>query len=184
MDAPFIKGKRVLPAAQDRTRINDQIKAPTVRLIDHLGNNMDAMPTSEARRIAETANLDLVEVAPDARPPVCRIMDYGKYKYKKKKRKTESRKKSANVQLKELRLRPKIEEHDRNIKVKQARVFLEQGHKVQLNLLFRGREFAFKDRGQELLVSFSKELEDLAKVEQMPRLEGKRMNMVLTPIKR
>ena len=153
----------------------------TLRVLDSFGKQIGILPKFEALKKAREEGLDLVEVAPDARPPVCRIMDYGKYKYKKKKRKAESRKKSANVQLKELRIRPKIEEHDRNIKIKQARMFLEQGHKVQLNLLFRGREFAFKDRGQELLVSFSKELEDLAKVEQMPRLEGKRMNMVLTP---
>ena len=123
---------------------------------------------------------DLVEVAPDAQPPVCKIMDYGKFKYLQKKREHEQRKKSHTTQLKELRVRPKIDTHDRDFKVNRARTFLEAGHKVQFNMLFRGREMAHQDVGREVMVAIVEALADISKVERPPRMEGRRMTCLLT----
>lgn len=131
--------------------------------------------------MAREAGLDLVEVARNANPPVCRIMDYGKYKYEMKKKTVEARKKSHHIKLKELRLRPKTEEHDLMTKMQHAREFLMQHHKVLVNMLFRGREMAHMNLGKDLILRFVKELEDISKVEQEPRLEGRRMTLVLSP---
>lgn len=131
--------------------------------------------------MAREAGLDLVEVARNANPPVCRIMDYGKYKYEIKKRSVEARKKSHHIRVKELRLRPKTEEHDFMTKLQHAREFLTQHHKVLVNMLFRGREMAHLSIGRDLIMRFVSELEDVGKVEQEPKLEGKRMTLVLTP---
>lgn len=141
---------------------------------------LGAIPTIEALELARSADLDLVEVAPDERPPVCRIMDYGKFKYEQKKRATKSTK-QHQVQIKEIRLRPKTGEHDIEFKVKQARGFLAGRDKVKVNVMFKGREMAHKDRGQQMLTEIIAMLEDVAKVEKMPAMEGKNMTAVLTP---
>lgn len=142
---------------------------------------LGVIPTSEALRLAYEVGLDLVEVAPNERPPVCRIMDYGKFKYEQKKKHAHSAK-QHQVQLKEIRLRPKTGEHDIEFKVKQAREFLTHKDKVKLNVIFRGRENAHHERGREILVSIIDELQDVAKIEKPPTLEGGRnMTAVLAP---
>jgi len=140
------------------------------------------VPTEEAQRLAREAGLDLVEVAPLEKPPVCRIMDYGKYKYQqKKKMKTRP---SHEAQLKEVRLRPKTDDNDRMIKVKRAVKFIEEGHKVQFTMLFRGRERAHREVGQKMLESIAQHLGETVKVETAPRLEGARMIMLVSPAKK
>lgn len=162
-------------------RINDQIRLSPVRVVDHEGKMLGVIPTSDALRTAFEVGLDLVEVAPNERPPVCRIMDYGKFKYEQKKKHANSAK-QHQVQLKEIRLRPKTGEHDIDFKVKQAREFLTHKDKVKLNIIFRGRENAHHDRGREILAAIIAQLEDVAKVEKTPGLEGGRnMTAVLTP---
>lgn len=136
------------------------------------------MPTSKALRMAEEAGLDLVEVAPNARPPVCRILDYGKFKYEQKKKQRGKPKTQSSV-LKEIRVRPKIDVNDVSIKVRKAREFLEAGNKVQVTCLFRGREMAYQNLGREVLERVVEMLEDVAKLERAPRMEGRRMNILL-----
>ncbi len=136
--------------------------------------------TEMALRRAEDAGLDLVEVAPEARPPVCKIMDYGKFKYQQKKREHEQRKKSHATQLKEVRIRPKIDKHDLDFKLNRAREFLEAGHKVQFNMLFRGREMAHQDLGRAVMAKVVEALEEVSKVERPARMEGRRMTLLLT----
>src|SRR5262245_32764663 len=160
--------------------MKERIRVREVRLIDAEGRQVGIVPTDEARRLAMEAGKDLVEVSPDARPPVCKIMDYGKFKYLQKKKEHDSRRKQHVVHLKEIRLRPKIGDHDVDVKRRQAREFLSDGDKVQLNMIFRGRELAHIDAGREVMQEFMKGLEDIAKVERPPKLEGKRMTMLLT----
>jgi len=151
-----------------------------VRVVNHEGTMLGAMATAEALDLARQAGLDLVEVAPDARPPVCRIMDYGKFKYEQKKRQARSAK-THHVQIKEIRLRPKTGEHDVDVKVRQARGFLADRDKVKVTVMFRGREMAHVDRGKELIMEVIAALEDVAKVERPPLMEGRNMTAVLTP---
>ncbi|MFO0983817.1 MAG: translation initiation factor IF-3 [Planctomycetota bacterium] len=160
--------------------MNEMIRIRQVRLIDDAGQQLGIVDTIDAKRIALEKGLDLVEVSPDARPPVCKIMDYGKFKYLQKKKEHESRRKQHVVHLKEIRLRPKIGDHDVDVKRKQARDFLMEGDKVQLNMIFKGREMAHIDVGREVMQEFMKGLEDVAKVERAPKMEGKRMTMLLT----
>jgi translation initiation factor IF-3 len=152
-----------------------------VRLVDQHGNQVGVVPTYEAKRIAQEAGLDLVEVAPLARPPVCRIMDFGKYKYEQAKKAKESKKKQHTVNLKEMRFRPKIEEHDFQFKTRHVREFLAEGNKVRCFVLFRGRERAHTEFGERLLQRVAEALADVANVEMRPMLEGRSMNMVLAP---
>jgi translation initiation factor IF-3 len=170
---PFIRPKEI--------RVNERIRIPEIRLVDQNGKQLGVVPTHEARRIAEEANLDLVEVAPTARPPVCRIMDFGKYKYEQAKKAKESKKKQHTVDLKEMRYRPKIEEHDFQFKTRHVRQFLEEGNKVRCFVLFRGRERAHTEFGVRLLQRVAEVLADVAQVEVSPTLEGRSMNMVLAP---
>ena len=156
--------------------INDRIKAPAVRLIGDQGEQLGVKPTPEAQQLAEEAGLDLVLVAPNADPPVCKIMDYGKFKYQQRKRQHEHH--HHQPQMKELRLRPKTEEHDLMVRVRKAREFLERGDRVMINLRFRGREMAHVDLARSLLERFAKEIEDIAKVEKRPSMEGRRMVMI------
>lgn len=135
----------------------------------------------DALYAAEEAGLDLVEVSPNADPPVCKILDYGKYKYEAQKKANEARKKQKVIEVKEIKLRPNIDDHDYEIKMKAMRKFLEEGDKVKVTMRFRGREMAHQDIGMNVLVKVRDQLEDLGKVEQMPRLEGKQMIMVLAP---
>jgi translation initiation factor IF-3 len=150
-------------------------------LVDQHGNQVGVVPTYEAKRIAQEAGLDLVEVAPLARPPVCRIMDFGKYKYEQAKKAKESKKKQHTVNLKEMRFRPKIEEHDFQFKTRHVREFLAEGNKVRCFVLFRGRERAHTEFGERLLQRVAEALADVANVEMRPMLEGRSMNMVLAP---
>ena len=159
--------------------MNEAIRIRQVRLIDDEGNQIGVVDTDHARRIAQEKGLDLVEVSPDARPPVCKVMDYGKFKYDQKKKEHDSRKKQHKIQIKEIRLRPKIGQHDIEYKSKRARQFLEEGHKVQLNMLFRGREMAHIDVGRAVLLKFAEQLSDLSKVERAPKMEGRRLTMLL-----
>jgi translation initiation factor IF-3 len=158
--------------------MNDRIRVREVRLIDAEGRQVGIVPTDEARRLAIEAGKDLVEVAPDGRPPVCKIMDYGKYKYEQKK-KQHGGKKVHHARLKEIRLRPKTEDHDYDVKLRHAKEFLAKGDKVQICLMFRGRELVHKARGEEVLQRFIADLQDLAKVERSGPYEGKRMTVLL-----
>lgn len=152
-----------------------------MRVVDQNGQMLGVIPTVEAQRLAYDSDLDLVEVAPNERPPVCRIMDYGKFKYEQKKKHANSTK-THQIQLKEIRLRPKTGEHDIEFKTKQAREFLSHKDKVKLNVIFRGRENAHHDRGREMLAQIIEKLQDVSKIEKPPGLEGGRnMTAVLAP---
>ena len=148
-------------------------------MVDEEGEQLGILKTEEALALARERGLDLVEVAPKSRPPVCRIMDYGKFKYDQKRREKESKKKQHVVQTKELRLRPKTDEHDYQVKLKRARKFIDKGFKVLVSVLFRGRERAHGDVAREHLDRMSRDLADIAKVEVAPKMEGYRMTMVL-----
>jgi translation initiation factor IF-3 len=161
-------------------RINEQIRISPVRVVTQDGGMLGAMSTAEALELARQANLDLVEVAPDERPPVCRIMDYGKFKYEQKKRQAKSTR-THQVQVKEIRLRPKTGEHDIQFKIKQARGFLTDRDKVKVTIMFRGREMAHVDRGREMIQGVIASLEDVAKLEKPPSMEGRSMTAVLSP---
>jgi translation initiation factor IF-3 len=159
--------------------VNERIRIPQVRVIGDEGEQLGILYTEEALQMAKDRGLDLVEVAPEARPPVCKIMDYGKYKYEIKQKKKQSAKKQHKVVTKEVRIRPKTGEHDFQVKLKRARTFLQKDYKVQVNVLFRGRERAHGDIAKSHLERMMKELEDVGKVEQPPKFEGYRMMMVL-----
>lgn len=153
-------------------RVNDQIDDPKVRLIDENGRQVGIVATHEALRLSEEAGFDLVEVSPTSVPPVCKIMDFGKYKYELAKKEKETKKKQHVIVTKEIRLRPKIEEHDFDFKLKHARKFLENGFRVKTTVMFRGRESAHREYGERVLDRFTKELEDIAKIEKEPAIEG------------
>lgn len=163
--------------SKQQTPINDQIQAETVRLIGEDGTQHGIKPIKEARSMAEDAGLDIVLVATNSEPPVAKIMDYGKFKYQQKKRQHEHH--HHQPQLKELRMRPKTEQHDLMVRVKKAREFLERGDRVQVTVMFRGREMTHTEMGRAVLEKFYNELEDLAKIEQQPRMEGRRMHILL-----
>lgn len=162
-------------------RVNDRIRVPEVRLIDQEGENKGVVPIEEAQTYARDVGLDLVEVAPNARPPVCRVMDYGKFMYEQEKKAKQARKSSKQVEVKELRLRPKTDEHHVNFKAKQARKFLEKGNKVRVRVLFRGRERFHGDIAREMLKEFAGQLSDVSIIEQEPTHEGRSMSMMLVP---
>ena len=168
--------------AIDKTqRINEQIRITPVRVVDQNGDMVGIIATTDALRLAQEAGLDLVEVSPNDRPPVCRIMDYGKFKYEQKKRLSQKSSKQHQIQVKEIRLRPKTGQHDIDFKIKRARQFLAHKDKVKVNIIFRGREHAHHDRGIEILEGVQQELDEIAKVEQEPKMEGRAMTMVLAP---
>ena len=166
---------------QQRVRINEQIKVPEVRLIGPDGQQIGVLPIREALAFAAEAHLDLVEVAPQAAPPVCRVMDYGKFKYQQSKKQQEARRRQTTIQVKEIKVRPKIEEHDMAFKLRNTRRFLEDGDKVKISVIFRGREIAHTDRGFKLLAQMTESLADVGTVEQNPRLEGRNLSMIVTP---
>jgi translation initiation factor IF-3 len=157
------------------------IRATEVRLIGADGEQVGIMPLNEALNRAAEANLDLVEVAPQANPPVCRIMDYGKFKYLQSKKTQEARKKQTVIQVKEVKFRPKIEDHDIAFKVKNIRKFLAQKDKIKISLIFRGREIAHPQIGIALLNRVAAELEDIGTVEQAPKIEGRNLTMIVAP---
>jgi len=162
-------------------RVNYQIKISPVRIIDEEGEQLGIMEIDEARTIAEERGLDLVEVAPNARPPVCKIMDYGRYKYEQAKKDKVAKKKQHQVTVKEMKFRPKIDDHDYEYKVAHVREFLEKGDKVKLTIMFRGREMMHQEFGEAILIRVREDLEDISEVEQEPKADGRNMTMVLTP---
>jgi len=162
-------------------RINEEIRAREVRVVDADNNQLGIMSVREALRLAEERQLDLVEVAPQAKPPVCRIMDYGKFKYEQSKREKEAKKKQRIIQVKEVKLRPRIEDHDYEVKAKNAERFLKDGDKVKATIMFRGREIVHTDLGQRLLDRLAADMKDISIVERQPKLEGKNMIMILAP---
>lgn len=164
-----------------KQRINDQIKISPLRIIGENGEQLGVLERDAALRMASEAGMDLVEVAPDVRPPVCRLMDFGKFKYRQAKRSHKS--KSHEVKLKEIRIRPKTEAHDRDTKIRRAREFLEAGDKVMVNMLFRGREMAHLDFATQNMQVFVEQLADVGAVERGPMREGRRMMLLLAPRK-
>ncbi|MDH5506580.1 MAG: translation initiation factor IF-3 [Anaerolineae bacterium] len=162
-------------------RINNRIRAKEVRLIGPDGENVGVVSIEEARRIAEEADLDLVEVAPNATPPVCRVINYGKFTYERTKKEREARKTQKKIEIKEIRLRPKTTDHHRSFKVRDARRWLEQGKKVKVRIRFRGRERDYPEIALEDLREIAEELKDIAIIEQAPSYEGKALLMVLAP---
>lgn len=157
------------------------IRAREVRVIDPDGNQVGVIPIDRALAAAAEFGLDLVEVSPNANPPVCKIMDYGRYKYEQTKKQQEAKKKQATFQVKEIKLRPKTEEHDLQTKIGHIKKFLGKKDKVKVTVMFRGREIALSNRGRELLLQIVERLEDVAVVEQPPKFEGRTMIMVLSP---
>jgi translation initiation factor IF-3 len=162
-------------------RINSRIRARDVRVISPEGEQLGIMSIRDALRAAQERELDLVEVAPNARPPVCRIMDYGKYKYEQTKRQKEARKKQKIVSIKEVRMSPKIDEHDFQVKAKNAERFLKDGNKVKVSVRFRGREVVHSDLARNMLLQMAKGVEDIAKIDRQPTIEGRQMIMILSP---
>lgn len=163
--------------------INEQIRDREVRLIDEDGSQLGIMPAKDAQRIAREKNLDLVKISPKAVPPVCKIIDYGKFRYEQAKKDKEARKKQNIITLKEVRLSPNIEDHDINTKKKQAEKFLKNGDKVKVSVRFRGRELAHTAVGRDILLEFAKGLEEISEVEKPPKMEGRSMIMFLNPKK-
>lgn len=163
-------------------RRNEQIRAREVRVITDEGEQLGILQRNEALNIAREAGLDLVEVAPNAEPPVCRIMDYGRYRYEEQKKKQEAKKRQVIVQIKEIKLRPKTDEHDYQTKVAHIRRFIEGGDRCKVTIFFRGREIVHKDRGQTMLDRVIEDTKDIAKVEQDARAEGRTLFMMLAPL--
>ena len=170
-----------MPPVQEGPRVNGSIRAPKVRCIDPDGNQLGVIDTRDALVKAEDFGLDLVEVQPNADPPVCKILDYGKYKYEAQKRANEARKKQKIIEVKEIKFRPNIDEHDYQVKMRNVSKFLAAGDKVKVTLRFRGREMAHQELGAKVLARVREETEEVAKVEAMPKLEGRQMVMVIAP---
>ncbi len=166
----------------DGPRINNEIKVKEVRLIDENGENRGIVSIAEALRIADDADLDLIEISPQAVPPVCKVLDYGKYKYEVQKRKNEAKKNQKVVNIKELKLRPVIDTHDYEVKIKQAKKFLSQGDKVKFTMRFKGREMSANDMGKEILNKIIEDLDTIGKVDSAPKLEGRQMMMLMSPM--
>jgi len=176
------RGRQFLPVRPDEEhRINRQIRVPQVRLIGAKGEQLGVVGTEEALRLAQEAEVDLVEVAPAAQPPVCRLLDYGKFRYSKQKKEAEAKKKQHVTQLKELRVRPGTDEHDLERQLKKAQEFLTDGQRVKFTLRFRGREMAHQQLGREKLLRVADQLSDISWIEIEPRTEGRVMNLVLAP---
>ena len=166
----------------DGPRINREIKAKEVRLINYNGENMGVVSISEALHIAQEVGLDLIEISPQVTPPVCKVLDYGKYKYELQKKKNEAKKNQKVVSIKELKLRPMIETHDYEVKLKQAKKFLSQGDKVKFTMRYKGREMSANDMGKEILNKLVEDLEGICKIDAAPKMEGKQMFMIVSPI--
>ena len=167
--------------SRDGLRVNDAITAPTVRCISETGEQLGVITTDQAQQHADGIGLDLVEVQPTSVPPVCKVLDYGKYKYEAQKRANLARKKQKIVAVKEIKLRPNIDEHDYNVKMRNVRKFIDDGDKVKVTLRFRGREMVHQELGAQVLARVREEMEELTKVEAMPKMEGRQMVMVLAP---
>jgi translation initiation factor IF-3 len=170
-----------MPAQKDGPRINQEIRSRDVQLIDDTGANRGVTPTQEAIALAQAAGLDLVEISPNTTPPICKILDYGKYKYQAQKKAAEARKKQKTVEVKEIKLRPGIDTHDYDVKMRSMRRFFEEGDKVKVTLRFRGREMAHQDLGYKLLDRVKEDTATIAKVELSPMSEGRQIVMILAP---
>ena len=166
---------------QTGPRINEQIRVREVRLIDENGQNVGVVPKLEASTRALEAGLDLVEISPDAEPPVCKIMDFGKFKYQEQKKAAEARKKQKVVEVKEIKMRPSIDDHDYETKMKAMKRFFEEGDKVKVTLRFRGREMAHQELGMDVMQRVKRDFDASCKVESEPRFEGKQIVMILSP---
>ena len=162
-------------------RVNEDIDTPKIQLIDATGNNVGVVDIENALAQAVEAGLDLVEIAPNSEPPVCKILDYGKYKYQAQKKAAEARKKQRTVEIKEIKMRPNIDTHDYDVKMRSINRFFEEGDKVKVTLKFRGREMAHQELGMKLLMQVKDDTQEIAKVEAEPKLEGRQMMMVLAP---
>lgn len=163
--------------------MNDAIRAREIRLIDQNGEQAGIVQVRQALAMAEEVGLDLVEVAPNARPPVCKLMDYGKYKYEQKQKAKEARRNASHIQVKEVKLRPKTDEHDVQTKIRHIRRFLADGDKAKVTIMFRGREITHADIGRKILEQIKEEIGDEAHVEMGPRMEGRTMIMIMAPTK-
>ncbi|HEY4031072.1 MAG TPA: translation initiation factor IF-3 [Caulobacteraceae bacterium] len=169
------------PPSKDGPRINDEIRAAKILLIDQNGEKQGIMPITAALEAAEEVGLDLVEISPNSDPPVCKILDYGKFKFQEQKKKNEARKRQKTVEIKEIKLRPNIDTHDYDVKAKAMHRFFEEGDKVKVTLRFRGREMAHPELGMKLLQQVKADFDEVAKVEYEPRMEGRQMIMILAP---
>jgi translation initiation factor IF-3 len=167
--------------SRDGPRVNQEIMVPRVRLVDERGEMIGVVTRNEALQRATEAGLDLVEVAANADPPVVKILDYGKFKYEEQKRRNEARKKQKVIEVKEIKLRPGIDDHDYEVKMRSMVKFIEEGDKVKVTMRFRGRELAHQELGMNVLMRVKDDLDEVAKVEQHPRMEGRQMTMVISP---
>jgi len=167
--------------SRDGPRVNEEINVPRVRLVDARGEMVGVVNRNDALVMAADAGLDLVEVAANADPPVCKILDYGKFKYEEQKKKNEARKKQKVIEVKEIKLRPGIDDHDYDVKMRSMVKFIEEGDKVKVTMRFRGRELAHQELGMDVLMRVRGDLDEIAKVEQFPKMEGKQMTMVMSP---
>ncbi|MEM6577120.1 MAG: translation initiation factor IF-3 [Pseudomonadota bacterium] len=169
------------PTRDTGPRVNDRIRGTEIRLIGADGDNVGVVSPERALEMAEDAGLDLVEISPNATPPVCKIMDFGKYKYEQQKRESEARKKQKVIEVKEVKFRPNTDTHDYDVKMRNVFRFLEGGDKVKVTLRFRGREMAHQELGRDLLERVAADIEGLGKVENMPKMEGRQMIMIIGP---
>ena len=169
------------PPTRDGPRVNDEIRAAQVRLIDHEGEMQGVMSAREALNRAFAVGMDLLEISPNADPPVVKILDFGKFKYEQQKKKNEAKKKQKVIEIKEVKVRPNIDENDYQVKMRAMKSFIEEGDKVKVTLRFRGREMAHQDIGVRVLERIRAEMDTTSKVEQMPRMENRQMVMVLSP---
>ena len=169
------------PPTRDGPRVNEEIRIPQVRLIDQDGEMQGVLTVREAMQRAFAVGLDLVEISPNADPPVCKILDFGKFKYEQQKKKNEAKKKQKVIEIKEIKVRPNIDENDYQVKMRAMKSFIDEGDKVKVTLRFRGREMAHQDIGIRVLERIRAELDPVTKVEQMPKMENRQMVMVLSP---
>ncbi|MEM1386932.1 MAG: translation initiation factor IF-3 [Pseudomonadota bacterium] len=171
------------PTRDTGPRVNDRIRASEIRLIGSEGENVGVVTPERGMALAEAAGLDLVEISPNASPPVCKIMDFGKFKYEQQKRESEARKKQKTIDVKEVKFRPNTDTHDYDVKMRNVFRFLEGGDKVKVTLRFRGREMAHQDLGRNLLERVADDVKEIGKVENMPKMEGRQMVMMIGPAK-
>ena len=181
MENSIVRTRQEMPSSSDGLRINEMINSRSVRCIDPYGEQLGILSIDEAMNKAEELGLDLVELQPNADPPVCKILDYGKHKYQAQKRANEARKKQKIIEVKEIKLRPNIDQHDYQVKMKAVRKFIDGGDKVKITLRFRGREMVHVEIGTDLLSRVREDIDDFAKIESMPKMEGRQMTMILAP---
>ena len=177
----MVSGRNWIIATEKSLRVNEEITAPMVRLINTAGEQLGLVSSEEALRLAGGEGMDLVEISPNANPPVCRMLDYGKFRYQDSKRKSVAKKKQKQMQVKEVKFRPGTDIGDYGVKLRNLRKFLENGDKAKVTLRFRGREMAHQELGRELLVRVEEDLKELGTVEQYPKMEGRQMVMIISP---